>query len=78
MKQLKFSKKRLALYISAVLTASLTSTISAQVIEEDKEKEDQVEVIEVRGIKGSLTGAMNLKRDMRLTMLLHLLVKGSR
>jgi len=64
MKHSKFSKKRLAVYISAALTASFTSAAYAQEIEDSKEKEDQVEVIEVRGIKGSLTRAMNLKRDM--------------
>ena len=64
MKHSKFSKNRLAVYISAALAASLTSAVYAQEIKDSKEKEDQVEVIEVRGIKGSLTRAMNLKRDM--------------
>jgi len=62
MKHLQFSKKRLAVYISAILA---TGTSSALLAEEATEiKKDEVEVIEVKGIKGSLVRSMNVKRDM--------------
>ena len=64
MKHSQFSKKRLAVYISAALTASVTTSTMAEEAVLSESKEDKVEVIEVRGIKGSLTRAMNLKRDM--------------
>ena len=64
MKHSQFSKKRLAVYISAALTASVTTNAMAEEAALNEEKEAKIEVIEVRGIKGSLTRAMNLKRDM--------------
>lgn len=69
MKHLTFSKTRLAIYISAALSTGLSFNSFAEEaamkdtkIEESKTQE--VEVIEVQGIRGSLTRAMNLKRDM--------------
>ena len=64
MKHSQFSKKRLAVYISAALTASVTTNAMAEEAALNEEKDAKIEVIEVRGIKGSLTRAMNLKRDM--------------
>jgi TonB-dependent receptor len=64
MKHSQFSKKRLAVYISAALAAGLNTSVMAEEAAVEDKKEQAVEVIEVRGIKGSLTRAMNLKRDM--------------
>ena len=64
MKYLNFSKKRLAVYISAALTAGFNTSIMAEETALKESKEQEVEVIEVQGIRGSLTRAMNLKRDM--------------
>lgn len=62
MKHSQFSKKRLAVYISAILASSAGSHVfAAEAAEVDK---DEVEVIEVTGIKGSLIRSMNVKRDM--------------
>ena len=63
MKHTKFSKKRLAVYISAILASSFTQHVFAEeaAFEEDAKVD---EVIEVRGIRGSLVKSMNIKRDM--------------
>jgi len=61
MKHLKFSKKHLAVCISAIIT----SGFSQQAFAEEatlKEKEQEIEVIEVKGIRGSLVRSMDLKR----------------
>lgn len=63
MKHLKFSKKHLAVCISAIIT----SGFSQQVFAEEaalQEKEPEIEVIEVKGIRGSLVRSMDLKRGM--------------
>lgn len=62
MKHSQFSKKRLAVYISAILTTGTSGSLLAE--EATKVKKDDVEVIEVQGIKGSLVRSMNVKRDM--------------
>ncbi|TPH12135.1 TonB-dependent receptor [Litorilituus lipolyticus] len=62
MKHLQFSKKRLAVYISAILATGTSSGVLAE--EATEVKKDNVEVIEVQGIKGSLVRSMNVKRDM--------------
>ena len=62
MKQSHFTKKRIALAISAVLSATAAQQVLAA--EENQVEEDNVEVIEVRGIKGSLVRSMNVKREM--------------
>lgn len=62
MKHSQFSKKRLAVYISAILAAGTGSQVFAE--EANLTQKDDVEVIEVTGIKGSLIRSMNVKRDM--------------
>ncbi|RHW76671.1 TonB-dependent receptor [Colwellia sp. RSH04] len=62
MKHLQFSKKRLAVYISAILATGTSGSLLAE--EVTQVKKDDVEVIEVQGIKGSLVRSMNVKRDM--------------
>jgi len=64
MKHSNFSKKRLAVYISAALTAGITTNVMAEEANLKEAEDKKIEVIEVRGIKGSLSRAMNLKRDM--------------
>jgi TonB-dependent receptor len=64
MKHSQFSKKRLAVYISAALSAGLSSNIMAEEASLEEAKTQEIEVIEVQGIRGSLTRAMNIKRDM--------------
>lgn len=66
MKQSTFSKKRIAVCISAVFAASLSQSAmaeeAAQLTNQTAEDAD-VEVITVKGIRGSLIRAMDLKRD---------------
>ncbi len=65
MKHLKFSKKHLAVCISAIIATGLNQQVLAQ--ESDAaltEKEAELEVITVSGIRGSLVRSMNIKRDM--------------
>ncbi|MGL1959058.1 MAG: TonB-dependent receptor [Colwellia sp.] len=64
MKNTKFSKKRLAVYISAAITAGFNTSVMAEEAELQETKKQEIEVIEVQGIRGSLTRAMNVKRDM--------------
>ncbi|MAG77136.1 MAG: TonB-dependent receptor, partial [Colwelliaceae bacterium] len=61
-----FPKTRIAFAISAVLAGGVVSSVNAQEenLAAEEQTEAEVEVIEVRGIRGSLTRAMNLKRDM--------------
>ncbi|MAD89413.1 MAG: TonB-dependent receptor [Pseudoalteromonas sp.] len=56
----KFQQSKIALYVCAALSTGFTANVFAN--EVDKEKD--VEVIEVRGIKGSLMRSMNVKREM--------------
>ncbi|MEW6981818.1 TonB-dependent receptor [Colwelliaceae bacterium 6471] len=63
MKHLNFSKKRLAVYISAALTAGLSTNIMAEEAAANETKEQEIEVITVTGIKGSLLRSMDLKRN---------------
>ncbi len=60
MNTFKFQQSKIALYVSVMLGTSCALVVQAD--ELDKEKE--VEVIEVRGIKGSLIRSMNVKREM--------------
>ncbi|OUS26375.1 TonB-dependent receptor [Thalassotalea sp. 42_200_T64] len=68
MKQVNFSKKRLAVTISMLLgTGVVTPSYAAEetapaAIVEDVQ-EDEIEVIEVSGIRGGLIRSMDLKRD---------------
>ena len=60
MKNINFNKKRIATCISLILATSATQVIAEETVVEKKE----IEVIEVKGIKGSLVRSMNIKRDM--------------
>lgn len=65
MKHLTFSKKHLAVCISAIISSGFSQQVFAA--EEDAaltEKEENIEVITVSGIRGSLVRSMNIKRDM--------------
>lgn len=64
MKHTQFTKKRIALSISAILAATASNVAVAQENNLDKQKAEEVEVIEVQGIRGSLVRSMNVKRDM--------------
>jgi len=63
MKHSNFTKKRLAVCISAILASSLSSQLYAAETDEDTKKEAAIEVIEVTGIMSSLTRSMALKRE---------------
>jgi iron complex outermembrane receptor protein len=60
MQQITFSKKRLAATISLLLTTGVAAPIYAQ---ETDEAAGDVEVIQVKGIRGSLARSMDLKRE---------------
>lgn len=69
MKKLTLSKKYIAVCISAIISAGLSQQAFSQVntIPENNlsdKKDKELEVIEVKGIKGSLVRSMNIKRDM--------------
>ncbi|WP_448566521.1 TonB-dependent receptor [Thalassotalea ganghwensis] len=67
MKNLTFTKKHLAVCISSVLSAAMLSPVYAQesqsANEQSTDKEKEIEVIEVRGIRGSLIRSMDIKRN---------------
>lgn len=65
MKHLTFSKKHLAVCISAIISSGFSQQVFAA--EEEAaltEKDENIEVITVSGIRGSLVRSMNIKRDM--------------
>ncbi len=64
MKQTQFSKKRIAVYISAILGSSIATQAIAEEADLTDKEQSEVEVIEVRGIKGSLARSINVKREM--------------
>jgi len=66
MKHLQFSKKRIAIAISTLLSAGAVTGAQAQETNAvtSEAASEEVEVIEVRGIRGSLIRSMNVKRDM--------------
>jgi TonB-dependent receptor len=64
MKHSQFSKKRLAVTISAILATSLSSQLMAEEALQSKKDDAEIEVIQVKGIKGSLIRSMNVKRNM--------------
>ena len=66
MKHLTFSKKHLAVCISAIISSGFSQQAFAEEADKDAlaEKEANVEVITVSGIRGSLVRSMNIKRDM--------------
>lgn len=61
MKQSNFSKKRLSATISMLLGATALSPVYAQ--EADDDANDNVEVIQVSGIRGSMARSQDIKRD---------------
>lgn len=63
MKHSKFSKKRLAIYISAIIASSLTSHLYAQESETTDNNQTKDNVIEITGIRGSLIRSMDMKRE---------------
>ena len=65
MKHSKYSKKRLAVCISAILASGFSNQLfAAETTPLNKaDKEDEIEIIEVTGIMSSLTRSMALKRD---------------
>ena len=59
-----FNKNRVALAVSVVLGAGLLLPVQAQQTDtEDNAKDVEVEVIQVKGIRGSLARSMDMKRD---------------
>ena len=64
MKPLQFSKKRLAITISALLATGHATAQSAQESKLTPAEAEKIEVIEVQGIRGSLIRSMNVKREM--------------
>lgn len=65
MKNIQFNKKRLAACISLLLATGANNTVFAEeTASNESEKANPVEIIEVKGIRGSLVRSMNIKRDM--------------
>ncbi|WP_445428261.1 TonB-dependent receptor [Alishewanella sp. HL-SH05] len=62
MKPITFTKSRVAAAVSVVLTAGMMLPLQAQEATA-AEAEPQVEIIEVRGIRGSLARSMDVKRE---------------
>jgi TonB-dependent receptor len=64
MKKFILNKTQIAMTISAILASGYCQQLAAQEQVNDKKqvKEEQIEVIEIRGIKGSLIRSMDLKR----------------
>ncbi len=64
MKSLKFLKKPIALYVSAAIASSFSAQALAQEAEETAQlNEEEIEVIEVTGMRGALIRSMDLKRS---------------
>ena len=62
MKSTKFIKTPLAASVAMILTAGL-GTMSAYAQDEQEKADNEIEVIEIKGIRGSLIRAMDMKRD---------------
>ncbi len=62
MKSTKFIKTPLAASVAMILTAGL-GTMSAYAQDEQEKADNDIEVIEVKGIRGSMIRAMDMKRD---------------
>ncbi|XOV78952.1 MAG: TonB-dependent receptor [Aestuariibacter sp.] len=62
MKQTNFSKKRLSATISMLLGATTIAPVMAQEAESSA-AENQVEIIQVSGIRGSMARSMDIKRE---------------
>lgn len=65
MSGVRFNKKPLAITLSALLGTAVSLPVMAQ---EAEAEADDTEVIEVRGIRGSLAKAMEVKRDYKGVM----------
>ncbi|MDN4501026.1 TonB-dependent receptor [Alteromonadaceae bacterium BrNp21-10] len=63
MKHISFNKTRLAATISLLLGAGLAPASFAQETEETAKTAGDVEIIQVKGIRGSLARAMDMKRE---------------
>src|SRR5690606_32814836 len=63
MKHTSFNKTRLAASISLLLGAGIAPSSFAQEAEATTANNDAVEVIQVKGIRGSLARAMDMKRE---------------
>ncbi len=61
MKRLNSTKSRLAVCISVILSAGVLPQAIAQ--QNDEKAEEKVEVIQVKGIRGSLIRSMDMKRE---------------
>ncbi len=60
---IKFRKKRLAIAVSTAITCSLPSlAFAAEEVEQNEVKEQEIEVIEVRGMRNSIESAQFMKR----------------
>ncbi|WP_286258041.1 TonB-dependent receptor [Pseudoalteromonas apostichopi] len=62
MKSTKFIKTPLAASVAMILTAGL-GTMSAYAQDEQEKADNDIEVIEIKGIRGSMIRAMDMKRD---------------
>ncbi|WP_440876139.1 TonB-dependent receptor [Thalassotalea sp. PLHSN55] len=63
MKQFNFTKKRLALTISAIIYASASQSAIAEEAQLTNNDDQEIEVIQVTGIMSSLTRSMSLKKE---------------
>ncbi|MBQ4836570.1 TonB-dependent receptor [Pseudoalteromonas luteoviolacea] len=63
MKQVQFVSSRVALCVALALSGKAYASEQSAVNLTAEEQNSEIEVIEIRGIKGSLTRAMNLKRN---------------
>ena len=65
MKNLKLQKNRLAASISMLLGAGLATPLMAQESDTSQVADDQIEIVEVSGIRGSLIRSMDIKRSAK-------------
>ncbi|KKO45906.1 TonB-dependent receptor [Arsukibacterium ikkense] len=63
MKPISFNKNRVALAVSVVLTAGLLMPVQAQDASDEQARDVNVEIIQIKGIRGSLARSMNMKRQ---------------
>ncbi len=68
MKHMTFKKTRIAASVSLLLGASMSFATHAQEVEAEPAAANNVEVIQVKGIRGSLARAMDMKREGRGVM----------
>ena len=63
MKTTSYKKSQIAMLVAGLCGASLATPIYAEQLDAENTGEKEVEVIEVKGIRGSLIRAMDLKRE---------------